>query len=276
MQIEQVAVQLFTLRDYLKTPADIATTLKKVRAIGYQAVQISGMGPIDEADLVRILDGEGLTCCATHEPGNVILEETGKVIERLQKLGCHYTAYPYPAGIDFQDPAHVEGLARKLDAAGAAMTRAGQVLTYHNHGHEFVCYREETVLDFLYAATDPRHLQGEIDTYWVQAGGGDPVAWCRKLKNRLPLLHLKDYGCGPGGKPFFAEIGRGNLNWPEIIAAADESGCQWFIVEQDICPGDPFESLAISFRYLQKNETVFREFDLAPSSTSERGVEVPA
>jgi sugar phosphate isomerase/epimerase len=257
MKISQVAVQLYTLRDYLKTPADIAQTLKKVRAIGYQAVQVSAMGPIAEAELVRMLDSEGLTCCATHEPGKLILNETQKVIERLQKLGCRYTAYAYPEGVDFQKPEHIETLVKKLDAAGAAMAQAGQVLTYHNHAVEFVHYQGKPVLEYIYASTNPRHLQGEIDTYWVQAGGGDPVAWCRKLKGRLPLLHVKDYGYGwgPDGKPYFAEIGRGNLDWPRIIAAAEASGCEWFIVEQDSCPGDPFESVAISFRYFQEKLT---------------------
>ena len=73
MKINQVAAQLYTLRDHLKTPEDIARSLKKVRAIGYQAVQVSGMGPIGEAELLKILANEGLTCCATHEPGQVIL-----------------------------------------------------------------------------------------------------------------------------------------------------------------------------------------------------------
>lgn len=251
MKVNQIAAQLYTLRDYLKTPADIAKTLKKVRAIGYETVQISGMGRIDEYELLKMLDSEGLTCCATHEPGHDILDNVEKVIVRLQKLGCRYTAYPFPQGIDFQNVDQIETLAKKLDAAGAAMARAGQVLTYHNHAHEFTRFQGRTVLEYIYETTNPLHLQGEIDTYWVQAGGSDPVAWCRKLKGRLPLLHLKDYGCGPDGKPYFAEIGQGNLDWQKIIAAAEESGCEWFIVEQDVCPVDPFESLALSFRYLK-------------------------
>jgi len=252
MKINRIAVQLYTLRDYLKTPEDIARTLKKVRAIGYESVQVSGMGPIAEKELVKILADVGLICCATHEPGQDILDNTTKVIERLQKLGCRYTAYPFPAGIDFSKPDHIETLVKKLETAGAAMAKAGQVLTYHNHAQEFVRYQGRPVLEYIYTQTNPRHLQGEIDTYWIQAGGGDPVAWCRKLKGRLPLLHLKDYGCAADGRPYFAEIGQGNLPWPKIIAAAERSGCEWFIVEQDVCPGDPFESLRISFRFLQK------------------------
>jgi sugar phosphate isomerase/epimerase len=249
MKIKQVAAQLYTLRDHLKTPADIAASLKKVRAIGYEAVQLSGLGPIDEAELVKMLKGEGLVCCATHEPSLEIVNEPGKVVERLYKLDCKYTAYPYPAGIDFKDVAQVNQLIKQLNAAGELLAREHQVLAYHNHAHEFYRFQGAPLLEYIYAKTDPRFLQGEPDTYWVQAGGGDPVEWCRKLKNRLPLLHMKDYAVGPDGKPFFAEIGNGNLDFAAIIAEAEKSGCEWFIVEQDVCPGDPFESLAISFRY---------------------------
>ena len=38
-----------------------------------------------------------------------------------------------------------------------------------------------------------------------------------------------------------------------IVAVAEGSGCRWFIVEQDTCPGDPFESLRKSFEYIKEN-----------------------
>ena len=255
MKINQVAAQLFTLREHLKTPADIAASLKKVRAIGYEAVQISGMGPIAEEELVTILRDEGLTCCATHERGEKILNEPAAVAERLAKLNCQYTAYPFPGGYDLNDFAQVTALAKKLDAAGAVLRAAGKVLTYHNHNHEFIRHRGKPVLRHLYDLTSPENLQAELDTYWIQAGGGDPADWCRHLQGRLPLLHLKDYAINAQAQPVFAEIGNGNLNWPEIIPAAESAGCRWFIVEQDVCPGDPFESLAISFRHLRDHLT---------------------
>ena len=100
MQISQVGVQLYTLRDFLKTPADIAASMKKVRAIGYEAVQVSGMGPIEEGELVKILASEGLVCAATHEGSNDILDDPAKIVDRLGKLNCKYTAYPpYPPNI---------------------------------------------------------------------------------------------------------------------------------------------------------------------------------
>src|SRR5687768_5962039 len=130
MKLNQVAVQLFTLRDYCKTAADLATTAHKLRALGYTAVQVSGVGPIPEAEVVSILSGEGLTIRAAHEPGSVILDEPDRVIDRLRKLGCRLTAYPFPHGVDFTDLAQVKTLAAKLDVAGARLRAAGLTLGY--------------------------------------------------------------------------------------------------------------------------------------------------
>ena len=66
MNKSKIGAQLYTLRDYTKTPNDIAQTLKKVREMGYEIVQVSALGPIDQKELKKILDGEGLYACSTH------------------------------------------------------------------------------------------------------------------------------------------------------------------------------------------------------------------
>ena len=241
MKLKQVAIQLYTLRDFCKTAADFVATARKVKHIGYDAVQISGVGPIATDELVRICSGEGLVIAATHESGKDIVDNTGMVIDRLHALGTRYTAYPHPH-LPLTTIEEVLALAAALDKAGKAMRKAGQVLTYH-----------KTMLEIFYEQTGRTNLQGEIDTYWIQCGGGDPVEWCRYLKRRLPLLHMKDQGVNKDNKAAtMMEIGHGNLNWPAIISAAERSGCEWFIVEQDVCPGDPFESIRESFRYIKE------------------------
>ncbi|HSI86972.1 MAG: sugar phosphate isomerase/epimerase family protein [Candidatus Methylacidiphilales bacterium] len=254
MKISQVAIQLYTLRDFIKTPAEIAATLKKVREIGYEAVQVSGMGPIPEEELVAILKDNGLVCAATHENGNTIRKNPQAVSERLAKLGTRYTAYPYPADVVFDDPASVDSLIADLDKAGEVLAAAGQVLTYHNHATEFAIVNGKTLLEKIYDETNPKFLQGEIDTFWVQYGGGDNVAWCNKLKGRLPLLHAKDFAFPVGAdRGKFAEVGYGNLDWKAIVPAAEAAGMEWFIIEQDSCPGDPFDSIKLSFDYTRDN-----------------------
>ena len=253
MKPSQIAAQLYTVRDHCATASGLAASLAKLRAIGYRAVQVSGLGPIPDAEIGAILAGEGLVCCATHEPSATILDSPHLVVERLRRLNCRFTAYPYPRDIDFSNEEHIRTLVRKLDAAGAVLRAAGLVLGYHNHAIEFVSHRGRPVLEHLFAATDPRHLVAELDTYWVHYGGGDVVAWCERLAGRLPFIHLKDYGFSLENKPEFREIGRGNLDWSRIIPAAEKAGCEWFIVEQDTCAGDPFESLRLSYDYLCEN-----------------------
>jgi sugar phosphate isomerase/epimerase len=253
MKSSQIAAQLYTVREYLKTPGDIAESMRKVKSIGYEAVQLSGLGPIDEFELVKILDGEGLVCAATHEDSVQILERPEAVVERLRKLGCKYTAYPFPSGIKFDTTDNLNAFTSALNHSGKVFHDAGMVLTYHNHAIEFQRVDGRLALDAIYEDTDPRYLQGEIDTYWVQCGGGNPVEWCERLAGRLPLLHLKDYGMSSPSTPAFFEVGRGNLNWRKIIDTAEKGGTEWFIVEQDVCPGDPFESLKISLDYLKEN-----------------------
>jgi sugar phosphate isomerase/epimerase len=211
------------------------------------------MGPIAEEELARILAGEGLTCCATHESGETIRKNPQAVIERLKKLNCTLTAYPYPAGVNMGNLDDLKALTEDLDKSGKWMAKEGITLTYHNHGIEFVKTGGITALDRIYNDTDPRFVQGEPDTYWIHYGGGENVAWCRKLKNRLPMMHLKDYSFTMENKPMFCEVGSGTLDFKAIVAAAEESGCKWFIVEQDTTPGDPVDSLAKSYRYLVEN-----------------------
>lgn len=253
MKIEQVAAQLYTLRDHLQTSEQIARSLRQVRKIGYQAVQISGTGPIDPRELANILDGEGLICCATHENAATILESPEAVVEKLSILGCKHTAYPYPAGIDFSSMRSLKDFVKQLDAAGAALRAGGKVLSYHNHDIEFRRVKDELILDYIYRNTNAENLKAELDTHWVQAGGASTVQWIKQLSGRMPLIHLKDFAVDDDRQRRFAEVGHGNMDFPTIVSAAEQAGVYWFIVEQDSdwADNDPFKSLKMSYRYLR-------------------------
>ena len=135
---------------------------------------------------------------------------------------------------------------------GARCTRAGLTFSYHNHSFEFIRYGDKCGLEILFDETDPRYLQAELDTYWIQFGGGDVCDWILRLKDRMPVIHFKDMAMVGWRDQVMKEVGEGNLNWPGILDACREANVEWYAVEQDICPGDPFESLAISYRNLAK------------------------
>ena len=253
MRLTQVAAQLYTIHPHCQNAADLARSIAKLRAIGYSAVQLSAVGPIPEPEILAIMAGEGMAICATHEPPAMLLSEPERCIDRLRRLGCKLTAYPYPSNVDLGSAEAVRGLIAQLDAAGAKFHAAGLTLGYHNHAIEFVRHEGRPLLEHIFAQTDPRHLASELDTYWIHYGGGDVLEWCRRLRGRLPFIHLKDYGYSLENTPVDCEIGEGTLPFARIVAEAEAGGCEWFIVEQDKPRADPFESLRMSFEYLKNH-----------------------
>ncbi len=249
-----LAAQLYTLRDFTKTPADIKTTLQRVRKIGYTAVQCSALGPIEPKELASILQGEGLTCCATHVSLDRMKNHTQAVIDEHKIWGCKLLAIggffpknePTPVTtqtwLDFA--AEYNALAKKFAAAGL---RIG----YHNHSHELAKFDGRTALAILFDKLDSS-VWFEIDTYWITHGGGDPAAWIKKCAGRIPAVHLKDMAINLDRQQFMAEVGVGNLNWPGILKQCDAAGTDWLIVEQDTCYRDPFDSLETSFQNLKE------------------------
>ena len=243
-----IAAQLYTLRDYTKTPADIAQTLKKVKALGYDAVQLSALGPIDPAELKGILDDEGLTVCASHVSYERLRDETAAVVEEHRLWNCHNVAIGgLPAA--YRHPVGYAQFAHEASAVARRLSDAGLTFGYHNHSFELEKVDGRTGLAILYEESDPEAFTSELDTYWLQHGGADPAQWLHRLKGRAPLVHLKDMAVKEN-TPIMAEVGEGNMNWPAILAACQEAGVRWYIVEQDICQRDPFESLGISLRNL--------------------------
>ena len=250
MAASQLAAQLYTVRDFTNTPAEIATTMKKVKQLGYDAVQCSALGAIDAHELKRIVDGEGLTICATHTDYERMRDEPQAVIDEHNLWGCKHAAI---GGLP-QEYRSAEGYARFAKEASEVAKRlaeGGLTFSYHNHSFELERFNGRTGLEILYEDSDPRYFNSELDTYWIQHGGGDSAAWIRKLKGRAHIVHLKDMAMD-GRTQLFAEVGEGNLNWPAILDACKDAGVEWYIVEQDTCQRDPFESLGISLRNLKE------------------------
>ena len=250
----QIAAQLFTIRDHIKTRADFEASMKKIRAIGYRAVQISAIGDIPDATVKGIVDDNGLTICNTHVAVDDLLNKPDRVIAQHETWDCRHVAI---GGMPLEHRGSEDGFRRFAEDAnriGETLAAAGLTFSYHNHSFEFVKFGGRTGLELLLEETDPRYVQMELDTYWIQHGGGDPLAWIERVSGRMPVVHLKDMVMLPSadgrGQQAMAEVGAGNLNFPAILAACQRAGVEWYAVEQDFCAGDPFHSLAISYRNL--------------------------
>jgi len=238
-----VAVQMYTLRD--AADRDFVGTLKRVAALGYAGVELAGYGGLSASDLKALLADLGLGIAGAHTGLDIAETEVDALIDFHLELGNKYLVAPYMSAPDADG---WRKIGQRLNVVGAKCRAYGLQVCYHNHAHEFESYDGETGLQLLFANSDAANVQAELDLYWVTKGGQDPVQMIKKYSGRLPLLHCKDQA--PDGS--FAEVGNGTLDWPAIFSAAPDAGVQWYIVEQDSCPGDCFDSVETSIRNLRK------------------------
>ncbi len=251
-----LAAQLYTIRDHTQTTDDFATSMKKISDIGYTTVQVSAIGgDIPHEDVKQICDDSGLKICNTHIAYDTLLNDIDAVIAQHELWDTKHVAIGSMPNEFRTDEAGYRKFAEIANGIGEKLADAGLTFSYHNHSFEFMRFNGTTGLDILYNETNPEFVQAEIDTYWIQHGGGDPIAWIDRMANRMPVVHLKDLVMMPGDDPWkpvqaMAEVGEGNLNWRGIIDACQRAKVEYYAVEQDICPGDPFESLAISYKNL--------------------------
>ena len=246
----KIGLNLYSVREHCKTPADLDKTLGKLKEIGYEAVQVSGIGQIPFKTTAELMKKYGLWCCATHESLDQYTNGFETVIEKLTALNCGFTALGMPSE-PYWAPGGADRLAAELSVLSRKFREKGIILGYHNHNLEFGKYGGRLFYEELFAKAD-KSLAAEVDTYWVQNGGSDPSVWIKKLKGRVPVIHFKDYAT-IDRKPHECEIGEGNLNWKDIIAACKSSGTRWYVVEQDnpVPARDIFESVRLSYANLR-------------------------
>lgn len=261
MKINQIAAQLYTLCDYLKTEQEFEVALKKLNEIGYTAIQLSGLGFSNYKFIKDTAEKYGMNICATHLSFDRLAKEFDEVVKEHKAWGCKYIGissfpehYPKKAKGTFrQYEENAEGytrFAKDASEMGRKLKQNDLNLVYHNHSFEFEKFGGITGLDILLNESDPDALGFEIDTYWVVIGGENPIDWINKVKGRMGIIHFKDLAI-QDEKQIMAEVGEGNLDWAGIIKACDVTGVTWAAVEQDVCQRDPFDSMRISFNNIK-------------------------
>ena len=241
----KIGAQLFTVRDFTKDLESFSETLKKVADIGYEYVQVSGTCAYEGAWLNEELKKNGLKCPITHYDRDEIRTNTDAVIAKHKEFGCDYI------GIGWYDFRKLPVSTFKSDFNDAIqrVKESGLAISYHNHHFEFAKLESgKTVLAEIAEAFTPEQLKITLDTFWVQAGGGDPAWWLTELKGRCPCIHYKDMSYDRRIDP----VGYGNMNYDAIIKASVDSGVDYAFVEQDDCNGDdPFKCLEMSYKFLK-------------------------
>ncbi len=240
-----VGAQFYTIREYCQNLNDFAESLKKVADIGYKTVQISGVCAYSPEWLRDELQKNGLQCVITHTAPDILQNHTLQAAKDHDVFGCRYVGL---GSFPLSDEEKYEEFLRIYHPVAQTLAANGKYFMYHNHDAEFQRLGGKVILEKLAEDMPAKEMGFTLDTFWVQAGGGDPAQWLQRLSGRVPCIHLKDYAYGRK----MAVIGEGNINFDRVFACAQQAGTKYMLVEQDDCNGeDPFECLKRSYQYLK-------------------------
>jgi sugar phosphate isomerase/epimerase len=121
----------------------------------------------------------------------------------------------------------------------------------------------EIPMDILLTQTDPETVKFELDIFWMQAAGANPVDYLKKYPGRYKLMHVKDaaeqvrFSCDGTTPDQWMEVfskmadpGSGVFDIKGIINTGIDSGVDHFFLERDLTP-EPEKTLSNSIKYFQ-------------------------
>ena len=253
--MKELGLQLFTIRDFMKSEEDIRESFQKMRKYGYTLAQTANCA-IPYADFGRIAREEGIKIIGTHDSFEMMYEDFEQALENHMLLG---TTNMGIGGKGYSSIDDVKDFIEKANVVAEKAKKHGMKFTYHNHSGEFIKWENgKTAMEMLAEGLDPEGTSFVLDTYWVQHGGADVRYWIEKLAGRIDILHLKDMKRvmtvdKTAPVQAITEIGEGNMNWELIMESARKSGVKYYVVEQDNnWKVNCFASIRTSAEYLKR------------------------
>jgi sugar phosphate isomerase/epimerase len=233
-----LGVQAYTFRKSF--PISVSKTLDTIKMMGFTIIE-SGSEGMDPVAFLSLCKERGIRIPSTGAGFDQLERVPDSVAHIAKQLGAGYVMC---AWIPHQGGTFTIEDAKKaivvFNRAGKILRDSGIVLCYHAHGYEFQPYENGTLLDYLIKNSNPEYVSFEMDIFWIQFGGGDPVALLKKYGDRWKLMHLKDMKKGTiknltGGTSVENDVplGTGELNIPAILVEAKRSGIKYYFIEDE-------------------------------------------
>ncbi len=237
---QEVGLQLYSLRNQFKT--DVPGTLQLINSWGITNLEGGGTYGLEMDEFKGLLKKNNLNVVSVGagyddlKDGNI-----DKIIENAKTFGAKYVmcAWISHEGNNF-DIAKTKEATEVFNTAGKKLKEAGLTLAYHAHGYEFRPYEDGTLFDYM--AKNAKDFAFEMDVYWVQHGGEDPLALLNKYPDKFVLLHLKDMEKGVKGNNTGHEdvetnvvLGTGQVDIAGVVKRAEELGIVEYMFIEDEC-----------------------------------------
>ena len=240
--MREYGIQMYSVRDI--TEKDMPGALRALAEMGYKNVEFAGFFGIPAEEIKKLLDDNGLKVSGTHTGWNEIAEHFEETVAYHKAIGNPRIIIP---GADLTTKAKLDVFIDMLNEFQPKLAAEGITLGYHNHDHEFKPNEDgQIIYDEIVARSN---VALEIDTYWAYAAGKDPVAMMEALKERLPVIHIKDGLSNREGKP----LGQGTAPVAAVYAKAVELNVP-MVVESETLQPDGLTEAKICIDYLKSLE----------------------
>ena len=258
---KNVGLQLYTLRDLMGK--DPEGTLKKVADIGYKEMELFNYSDgkyfgKTVKEFAALLKSLGLTAPSGHyttgkampNVKGTLTNDWKRAVDDAVTMGQKYMvcSYLFPnERIKLDD---YKAFVDLFNKSAEVVKAAGMQFCYHNHDFEFKEMEGQIPYDVITSGTDKNLVKLELDLYWATFANQDPIALFKKHPGRFPLWHVKDME--KTAEKAFAPVGTGSIDFQRIFDARKTAGMTHFFVEQDVCKLPPLESIAISYKNVEK------------------------
>jgi len=222
-------LQLYTLRDVIVD--DPEGTLREVADYGYKQIEsyegpmgmFWGMGNNGFKELMDELD---MTIISSHAN---VFEDFERKANEAAEIDMKYIVSPWIGPQDSLD--EYRQIADQFNEMGEIANDVGIRFAYHNHAYTFEEQEGQMPQDVLMENTDPDLVEYQMDIYWVVLAGHDPAEWARRYPGRFTSCHVKDLV--DSVDPESTVLGRGVIDFQQLLPVLAEHGMEDFIVEQE-------------------------------------------
>lgn len=250
---KNIGLQLYSLRGMIHQEG-IDAVLKAVADIGYTNLEtanyrdglIYGMKPSAFKSRVEAL---GMKCTSAHlsqgydqEREKEIMDWWKTATDAHAEVGAKYMIMP---SMPVNENSPLEDLQRYCEyfnKVGEITDKAGIRFGFHNHAGEFRKIGEQVIYDYMLAHTNQDVMGFQLDVYWCQVGGADPVEYLINYPDQMMLTHIKDE----------KEIGEsGMMDFEAIFNQMKKNKItDWYVEVERYSNDDDLASVRESFEYL--------------------------
>ncbi len=256
LEAQEIGLQLYSLRNQFKE--DVPGTLDLIQSWGITKLEGGGTYGLSMEEFKKALADRGLKVVSVGAGYEDLKNDVDKVLENAQAFDVKYVMCAWiPHDDNIFDIAKTKEAVEVFNKAGKRLKEEGITLAYHAHGYEFRPYGEGTLFDYM--AKNAKDFKFEMDVYWVQHGGADPMTVLNKYPDKFVLMHLKDMEKGVTGNNTGHEdvetnvvLGTGQVDIAGLVNRGKELGIDYMFIE-DEC-SRVVEQVPESLKFLKEME----------------------